>query len=74
MISKINLGSYPCPHLSNPLNEHLSKLNPPNDTTLQFFQALFTQTSERIASELQDYAKIILGAILKNSGDNDNKD
>lgn len=50
LLSRINLGSYNCPHLSNPLNEHLSKLNPPNDTTLQFFQALFLQNSERITA------------------------
>lgn len=51
------------------MNEHLSKLNPPNDTTLQFFQALFAQTSERIAAELQEYAKVILAAILKSNID-----
>lgn len=50
LINKINLSNYPCPHPSNPLNEHLSKLNPPTDTTLQFFTALFTQNSERIAT------------------------
>jgi len=65
LLSRLNLSSYLCPHPSSPLSEHLSRLIPPNDETLGFFQTLFVQASDKITTELQNYAKIILAAILK---------
>jgi hypothetical protein len=65
LLSRLNLSAYPCPHPSSPLSEHLSRLSPPNDETLTFFQTLFVQPSDKITTELQNYAKIILAAILK---------
>lgn len=65
LLSRLNLSSFMCPHPSSPLSEHLSRLVPPNDETLTFFQTLFVQTSDKITTELQNYAKIILAAILK---------
>lgn len=50
LVSRLNLSSYPCPHPSSPLSEHLSRLNPPNDETLTFFQTLFVQASDKITS------------------------
>jgi hypothetical protein len=70
LAQRINLQNYPMPHPSNPLSEHLSKLNPPNDATLTFFSHLFAaQASEKITVELQNYAKVILACILKGNID-----
>ena len=69
----LKLENFPYPPTSNPLSEHLSKLYPPEDSTVNFFQTLFNQQSEKILSELQIFSKCILTAILKGTIDLLNK-
>jgi hypothetical protein len=37
----VNLAVYPAPHPISPLGKHLSKLVPPNDQVMKFFNELF---------------------------------
>ena len=59
------MSIYPNPHPASPLGKHLAKLLPPNDATLNFFNALLMESGEKIAVELSNYAKVIFGSILK---------
>lgn len=40
---KFDLSSYPAPHPASPLAKNLGKLLPPNEATVSFFSALFSE-------------------------------
>ena len=47
------------------MSRQLSKLLPPQDSTISFFNSLFQEGSEKIVAELITYAKCIFASILK---------
>lgn len=61
----IDLSIYPGPHPISPTGKYLSKLLPPNEQTIKFFNEYFSEHGERITNELTAHAKMIFGAILK---------
>jgi hypothetical protein len=63
--STLDLSLYPAPHHACPLGKQLGKLLPPNDSTINFFNSLFTESGDKIVNELAVNAKIIFGSILK---------
>ena len=63
--SEIDLSLYSTPHPASPLGKHLSKLIPPNDATVNFFNHLLNENGEKISNELITHAKVIFGSILK---------
>ncbi len=46
----LDLSVYPAPHPASPLSKHLSKLLPPNDNIINFFNTLFQESGEKIAN------------------------
>lgn len=65
MPSDFDLSTYPAPHPSSPLGKNIAKLLPPNEQTINFFNALFMQNGQKISNELITHAKIIFGSILR---------
>ena len=65
MPEDFDLNSYQAPYPTSPLGKNISKLMPPNDQTITFFNALFSENGEKIANELVTHAKIIFGSILR---------
>lgn len=61
----LNISIFPAPHPASPLGKQLGKLVPPNDQTMNFFNTLFQENSEKIVNELTINAKFIFGSILK---------
>lgn len=61
----INLAHYSAPNPSAPMSRQLSKLLPPEDSTISFFNSLFQENSAKIVGELTTYAKCIFASILK---------
>jgi hypothetical protein len=41
MPADFDLSTYPAPHPSSPLGKNIAKLIPPNEQTINFFNALF---------------------------------
>lgn len=65
----LNISIYPAPHPASPLGKQLGKLVPPNDQTINFFNTLFQENSEKIVNELSLNAKFIFGSILRSVHD-----
>jgi hypothetical protein len=65
----LNISVYPAPHPASPLGKQLGKLVPPNDQTINFFNTLFQENSEKIVNELSLNAKFIFGSILRSVHD-----
>lgn len=48
--AEIDLSAYSIPHPASPLGKHLSKLIPPNDATVSFFNHLLNENGEKISN------------------------
>lgn len=44
MPADFDLNAFPAPHPSSPLGKNIAKLIPPNEQTINFFNALFMET------------------------------